>query len=222
MSDWQSAEIISVSPLSPRVREVVIQAAENFVWGPGQHVQVKPHVEGEAASYYSIASWTDPARPGRLELSVGNVSSRLRDARPQTPVLLKGPAGGLKSQMLRSASTLVLIGMGTGVAPLRSTIQWAGRQTNNYRLILLAAHRTVHDLLYHDEFRGTIGLDYRPILSQGLGYEGRVGHVQEHLQDLPVEGSLFYVCGSKQMTTSVAEILDTRGAHPDLIFCEGY
>jgi len=205
--------------LSPRVRSVELHVSGSFSWRAGQHVGVSG-VAGSGARYYSLASV--PNARGTVELCVGD-----SDDAPAFPlggqVALSLPAG--QPAVPSPVSSLVLVGVGTGVAPLRAVVQEQAQLATPPRVTLLVGFRSERDVLYESEFarRAADGaLDYRPVLSQpGSDWSGRTGRVQAHLGDLP-RAERYCVCGKLAMVEDVRAALLAAGVLPAQLFAEGY
>lgn len=224
MTSWYPAKLLSVVSLGSRASHVRILGSPQLSWGPGQYVALKGPEAGADLSYYSIASAPDGERPGEFELVVGPDSTRFFQGKGSARELLMAPpAGGLDPARLRTEPRLVLIGMGTGVAPLRATIQWAAGAGLQTGITLLVGARSVAQSLFDDEFSANPRLDYRPVLSQPEAHwAGRVGRVQEHLEGLPSSDALYYVCGSSAMAGAVSAALLAKGVRRDNMVCEGF
>ncbi len=192
------------------------------------------HPEGgvpshEGPLWYSIASADDGATPPVLTLAIGPGTGAeiLAAAVPGTLLSLPGPFG---SFTLPAAPGVLLVGVGTGVAPLRALVQEALASDEEVSLLLLVGARTEQDLLWHDELsesgarRGR--LRYEPVLSQaGAAWLGRRGYVQDHLKSLVPSlppGFAARVCGSKSMVESVLADLRGLGVPEADLAGEGY
>jgi NAD(P)H-flavin reductase len=233
------ATVQRMDALSPRVRAVELSIPADWSWRAGQHVAVSgaalsgptdpgptdpaPAGAGPAvvgARYYSLASV--PNERGTLELCVGDSD----DAPAFTPggqVWLSTPEG--QPAVPSPLASLVLIGVGTGVAPLRAVVREQEQLVQPPRITLLIGFRTERDVLYGSEFEqrardGT--LDYRPVLSQpGPSWTGRSGWVQAHLDQLP-RAERYCVCGKLGMVEEVRGALLAAGVTPQCLFAEGY
>ncbi|MPY23813.1 2Fe-2S iron-sulfur cluster binding domain-containing protein [Shewanella psychropiezotolerans] len=126
-----------------------------------------------------------------------------------------------------SASPMVLIGAGSGMAPLKSLIEEQLIKLNSTRPIhFYFGARTQADLIYRDAFRQLAttfpNFKYIPVLSRvtptkGNGWDGAKGYVQDHLaEDLSTEfeSSLdkveFYLCGPSAMMSSTIDLLKSK------------
>ena len=203
-----------------------------FRWRAGQYLTLHPaggtgaH-EGPLA--YSIASAFDGSEPARLALAVGPGSGAdvLADAGPGTRLEIDGPFG---SFTLPRAAGALLVGSGTGVAPLRAHVgEWLA-EAGGEPLVLVVGARSEADLLWHDEFvaraQATTRFRYEPVLSQpSSAWTGRSGWVQAHLPELfaalPAE-SAARVCGSKPMVESCLTLLESLGMPRTNLEAESY
>jgi CDP-4-dehydro-6-deoxyglucose reductase, E3 len=215
-----AATVVDVTSLSPRVRAVELRVRVPYTWSAGQHVGVSPEEEAEGARYYSFASV--PSAHGTIELCVGD-SDDAPAFPPGGQVWLSAPAG--RAAVPEAASSLTLIGMGTGVAPLRAVLFEQARRVPAPSVTLLVGFRSESDVLYAEELERwqALGqLDYRPVLSQpGPGWRGRLGYVQDHVAELP-RTERYCVCGKLTMVQDVQAALAANGVSPSQVFAEGY
>jgi NAD(P)H-flavin reductase len=119
---------------------------------------------------------------------------------------------------------LIMIAMGTGVAPLRSTLRHALSRPDDFgQLIVLYGARTPDDFCYRNETATwqAAGVELRQVVSRPDGYEwaGSTGYVQsllDHvLPDLTEPVAL--VCGSPEMITHTRDRLQEMGLAPEAI-----
>lgn len=214
------ATTLDVSLLTARVRRVILAVPESYTFRAGQHLSVATGEEGKGARYYSIAS--DPGARGTVELCVGESEDAPAFA-PGRKFWLS-PAGG-EAAVPAPVSSLVLVGVGTGVAPLRATVLEQMGRAAAPRMTLLVGFRSEEELLYGAEFEALAAsgrLDYRPVLSQpSASWRGRSGRVQQHLADLPPADS-YFVCGKLAMVDDVRQRLLDAGISPLRVRAEGY
>ncbi|HEV8550553.1 MAG TPA: hypothetical protein VGQ57_16020, partial [Polyangiaceae bacterium] len=125
-----------------------------FRWHAGQHLAIHPH--GGAPSHggplwYSIASAWDGQSPPRLALAIGPGTGAevLAGTGPGAILPVTGPFG---SFALPAAAGALLIGVGTGVAPLRAMVAEVINLGGDEPLLLVVGARTERDLLWHPEF----------------------------------------------------------------------
>ncbi len=219
------ASILHVVERSPKVVGLRVQAPPDYRWLPGQHLALGARADASAVSYYSIASAPEDEAPGVLELAAATES--LPDgvkAERGGSVWLSQPGGKLTVNRLEARASVVLIGMGTGVTPLRAIAQAFDRRGELSRVTLVQGARTEGDLLFFKELSKyeSSGFSYRPVLSSPSdGWEGRKGRVQAHLEALDRAAS-YRICGSLQMVEEVTRVLERSGVGSEQIDGEGY
>jgi CDP-4-dehydro-6-deoxyglucose reductase, E3 len=216
------ARLVAARPLSPSVREMVFERADErpFDFAPGQWVNlVLPLPGGEVKRAYSIAS--PPAKGARrFEIAVTRVqngpgSTFLHELSEGEALRAIGPQGLFTRGPDEEAPSL-FIGTGTGVTPLRSMIRAAIDAGSTTPLWLLFGARYEADILYWEELaelaRARPNVRYDITLSRpGPSWPGRSGYVQAHLPELvralreaaPGAEPRAYVCGLDRMVSSV-------------------
>jgi CDP-4-dehydro-6-deoxyglucose reductase len=219
--------VIGRAPLSPRVTEISleIEGDEPFRWIAGQHVVVRPDLPGGAASYFSIAAAPNQAGLRRLTLASRNDSELLARAPFGAFVTIEGPFGELT---LRQAPAALLVGVGTGVAPLRAIVHAALASDDDGPLVLVSGNRRIVDLLWHDELLALASeharFVYEPVLSQAdPSFSGRRGYVQDHLPALFTglpDGFRAYLCGSTRMVAECRGVLGKLGVAEERMLSE--
>jgi CDP-4-dehydro-6-deoxyglucose reductase len=229
------ARVIGRKALSVRVTELtlLVEGTESFQWLPGQHVTLRPDLPDADRSFFSIARTPDESSANQVTLAARNASELLGHAPLGALLVLEGPFGALT---WRDAPAGLLVGAGTGVAPLRAIVRGvleSDRRANEPRdrttpLVLLAGNRTVPELLWHDELvalaREHSRFAYEPVVSQpDASYRGRRGYVQDHLGEvlarLPA-GARAYICGGTAMVGACRDLLGKLGVPDDRILAE--
>ena len=221
------ARVIGRSPLSPRVTELLLELEgdEPFRFIAGQHVVLRPDLPGGEASYFSIAAAPNQAGMRELTLASRNESELLACAPLGATVTIEGPFGEFT---LRKAPGSLLVGAGTGVAPLRAIAHAALASDDDTPLVLLAGNRTSGDLLWHRELLVLASEHprflYAPVVSQPEpSFSGRQGYVQDHLPEmsngLPA-GFRAYCCGSTRMVSACRDVFGKLGVPPERILSE--
>ena len=207
--------------LSPSVIGLQLSCAdgEPFTFIPGQwvHLHVAPGGEAQKRAY-SIASAPDPRAPERFDLAVtlvedGRVSGALHRLKPGDALEMDGPYGFFTREDHATEDAL-LVGTGTGVAPLRSMLQAALTAPTGPRLTLLFGVRTQADILYRAELEALAAqharFSFLPTLSRAdEAWTGRRGYVQTHLPELVASTGRphVYVCGLSNMINAVRAVL---------------
>jgi len=119
---------------------------------------------------------------------------------------------------------LVFVAMGTGLAPLRSTLRHLFRSRKNYgRLVVLYGARTTDDFCFEREMATEWReqeVELRQVISQPNGdWSGPTGYVQSLLDNIVPElrNPVALVCGSKEMIEQTRSQLLNLGFAPGKI-----
>jgi len=223
-------ELLARAPLSSRVHRLRFASRSPFTWAAGQHLVVVGY-QGQALFLpYSIASANDPQKAGQFELAVAiHAGADVMDALPIGAQLeVEGPAGAFVWQAAPGPAAL-LVGAGTGIAPLRALIEAELARASATRLLLLAGHRAPEDVLFADDFAQLAATHPRfhfiPTLTGADDtWPGRRGRVQAQLVEAvnslsPLDA---YVCGRLEMVSEVVRLLVAHGVPDARIRSEGF
>lgn len=184
-------------------------------WIPGQFVDlIVPTKSIPMKRSYSIAS-ADVLEIAVTRVEGGQTSVALHEMDLGARMEMIGPRGSFTRAAVRDERA-VLIGTGTGVAPLRALVQEELRRGDDGpEVVLLFGARTERDLLWGTELAALSALHprfrYEATLSRGSDqWTGRRGWVQKHVVDVvgsraPVR---VYLCGLREMIDSVVEVLE--------------
>jgi CDP-4-dehydro-6-deoxyglucose reductase len=213
------ARVVEKRHLSPRVSELTLELAglRPFRWRAGQYVVLGLQAAEERFPF-SIARADDGRHPARLVFAVGDASiaDALLSVKLDGELLLEGPYGEFTWTASPGA---LLVGVGTGVAPLKALAEEALAATSRTPLVLLAGQRSESDVLWAAELEALAReypeFRFEPTLSlPAPDWRGRRGRVQEHLSELvsslPARPSA-YVCGTPAMAESVRSELRLLG-----------
>jgi len=189
LSNWQVATVVSNERITPpgdaEVRHLVLEVSgERLEYVEGQSVAVILQGPPEFGSprhlrLYSIASPRngEAGHLGTFSLCVrrcfyiddvsgerypGIASGYLCDSEPGDPVQIAGPYGSRFAVPADDTSNLLMIGVGTGIAPFRAFTQHIYRERGgckgNVRLFYGA--RTGMELLYMNDVKADLSLYY--------------------------------------------------------------
>src|ERR671912_619089 len=153
---WQLAAVVTKHAETPRVMTVRF---ESDAWPghlPGQHVDVRLTADDgyQAQRSYSIAS--APAA-SQLDLTIeiipdGEVSPYLtEELRPGDRLELRGPIGGYFTWTEADGGPLLLVGGGSGVAPLMSMLRYREAISNDIPATLLYSSRAWDEIIFREE-----------------------------------------------------------------------
>ena len=207
-----------------------LPSVEPFLFLAGQYVDILL-ADGRRRSF-SIAS--PPSAGSPLELHVrhvpgGHFTSFVFDRLKERSLLrLEGPLGGF---FLREEESepIVMVGGGTGLAPLNAMIEEGRHQGLDRPIHLYWGVRSERDLYATSriaEWQADLpGFRFTPVLSEpGQDWSGRTGWVHEAvLEDYPdLSGIAVYASGPPPMITAVQAEFPPRGLHPDRLHFDSF
>jgi ferredoxin-NADP reductase len=200
----------------------------------GQHVDIRLTGEDgyQAERSYSIASAPEA---DAVELTVarvddGEVSPYLTDElRPGDVFEVRGPIGGYFTWSADEGGPLLLVGGGSGLAPLMSMLRHRAARAAAVQVHLLASARSPDDALFRDELaalepREHLRVEHTYTREAPAGWSGRRGRVDAAmLADVtPGTGARCFVCGPTPFVEHVADLLVAAGHAPDRIHAERF
>ncbi len=211
-----SAELVEQAPLGPRVVKLTFEAAEPFPRAAGQYA-IFMTAEGSKHAF-SIASPFTTDAPRQFEIAVARrtTAEGLLRLPVGSSVTVNGPRGSL---VWKGEAPSLLVATGTGISPLRALVkEQLSRHTATALVLLFGCRNATEELwgselqelsLVHPRFR------FLPIHSQPLaGHTGRIGRVQEYLQELTRQlGPTLraYLCGHRPMVSDCRRLLLEHG-----------
>ena len=224
------ATITALTPLSPDVLQVRVRCDATISFRAGQYVSVVR--EGGLTRSYSVASLPEE---GELELHVrriagGRMSGWLHDgARVGERVTVLGPSGECFYVPGKEEQPMLLVGTGTGLAPLYGILRDALRHQHRGPIHLV--HGALHrgGLYLVEELRRLAKrhshLEYTPAILNGDESEGcAVGSIdQVVLKRFPkLTGWRGYVCGDPDLVKSLKKKLFLSGMASRDIYADAF
>lgn len=213
--------IDSLNLLSDDVVEVVLRTppASRMSYLPGQYIDAIG--KNGLRRSYSIAN--APRDDGKITLQIRKVPdgemSRYWFAEAQVNDLLRmeGPLGTFCLRRSQ-ASYLVLLATGTGIAPIKAMLETLATNPslNGYKQIRLYwGGRTEKDIYWIPDFSG-LDFNFIRVLSRTRSSGHVKGYVQDAVlaDDLDLQDSIVYACGSETMIESARTKLITAGLDP--------
>jgi phenol hydroxylase P5 protein len=175
-----------------------------------------------------------PSEPGRIELQIRRTPGGLgtdgwifKSLAVGDTVRLSGPYGRFFHRQARTEPA-ILIGGGTGLAPLKSIVRHVLESGLPQRLYLYQGARTEADLYDVEFFRDLEAkspeqFTYRPCLS-GQEWEGAQGLVTDVVaDDFPTcRGHTAYLCGPPPMVEAALKTLMKKRLFPKDIYREDF
>ena len=223
----QTLIVTRVRQQAAEIRSLDVRPAETgaprLAYLPGQVAVLRLGATGRPA-YFAFASAPEDEQPEFLVKSAGagGGSEQFYELAEGDRVELVEVAGRGFPLDAHEGKDLIFVAMGTGVAPLRSTLRHALRRADNFgQLIVLYGARTPDDFCYRDETEAwqAAGVELRQVVSRPDGYEwaGQTGYVQSLLDNvLPnLSAPLALVCGSREMIEHTRDRLQEMGLAPE-------
>jgi len=223
--------LAALGDIARETSRLVIDLDHEIMFNPGQYVTIEVP-ETDATRTYSMA--TPPGEPGRIELQIRRTPGGLgtdgwifKSLAVGDTIRLSGPYGRF---FLREARTepAILIGGGTGLAPLKSIVRHVLDTGLPQQLFLYQGARTQADLYDVDFFRALESdypdqFAYRPCLSQEE-WDGRHGMVTDAVAaDFPTcRGHTAYLCGPPPMVEAALKTLMRKRLFPKDIYREDF
>jgi NAD(P)H-flavin reductase len=197
-----------------------VSLSHGVAFNPGQVAILR--IANEDPAYFAFASAPEDRELEILVKRTVGASVALFDLGPGAHVDLIGVAGHGFDLDKQRGRDLVLVAMGTGVAPLRSALRHAlNRKAEFSQLVVLYGVRTPEDFCYRDEIEEweRAGVELRQVISRPDGHDwsGRTGYVQSLLDHvLPdLKSPVALVCGSREMISQTSDRLQQMGFSPD-------
>ncbi|MFC7054152.1 ferredoxin reductase [Hansschlegelia quercus] len=238
-SPWERATISAISDLTPRVKSFTFAPETPFRFRPGQHVDLRLTAPDgyQARRSYSIAS--APSADGTIELAIerlddGEVSSFFHEAAEVGDAIeLRGPIGGHFVWDSDDGGPLLLIGAGSGVAPLMAMIRERAGQGSAVPALLVLAARGWDNILFRDELLAlearTDGFELvfalsREAVRRDRDHGGRIDQAlaAAALARLPSPPTFAFVCGSNAFVEAATSAFIEAGLDSKIIRTERY
>ena len=234
---WRLAEVIEVVPETPRTKSLSLEVPGWEGHKAGQHVDVRLTAEDgyQAQRSYSIASAPEDER---LMLTVdrlddGEVSPYLTEVLMAGDKLeFRGPIGGYFTWEVQEGGPLLLVGGGSGVAPLMAMIRHRAAAGSDVPTRLLYSSRSYEEIIYRQELENlasrdaTLEVIHTLTRSRPEGWAGYARRIDaEMLKEVtlpPEERPLVFVCGPTPFVEAVGNALVELGHDPARVKTERF
>lgn len=236
---WQSCVIDEIIQQTPSIKSFFLRLSEPFTHIAGQHVDVRLTAPDgySAMRSYSIAS--SAASSPLIELAIerlpeGEVSSFFHDvAAIGDEIELRGPLGGHFLWPEPAVDAVMLIGAGSGLAPLMAMIRHRRTLKPAVPTALLLSARTTDDVLFSQELHAIEIGDAAFVLALAITREKPTrasdfarridsSMVQEVVARLHRKPTQVFVCGSNGFVNIATEGALLAGLDPSNIKTERY
>lgn len=209
----QTADIVALSALP---HDTPNAASHNFDFIAGQVAVLQ--TPNQKLAYFALSSAPEDSQLEFLIKRGSPAANAIADLETGAQLELTGIVGkGFPLDDLRGRD-LVLIAMGTGIAPLRSALRYTFAHRTSYgKIFTLYGARTPLDFCYTDETEAwrTHDVDLRLVISRPENHDwaGATGYVQSLLDNvLPdLQNPTALVCGSGEMIKQTRERLIEMG-----------
>jgi phenol hydroxylase P5 protein len=229
VSDFD-ATVILMEDCARDTRRLVLELDHDLLFSAGQYVALS--VPGtEVTRSYSLAN--PPSERRRIELQVRRIPDGLatdgwvfKSLEVGATARLSGPFGRFMFRERRT-EPVIMIGGGTGVAPLKSMVQHILESGLTHEVVLYQGARTTGDLYDNDFFddlaAGHPNFRYRPCLSDEA-WAGACGLVTDVVAaDYErCGGHAAYVSGPPPMVDAALRVLMKRRLFPRDIYREDF
>lgn len=216
---WRIAKVIAAATETHRARSLTLAIRGWTGHLPGQHVDVRLTAED---GYQTARSFSIASSPGPHEMTItvelidgGEVSPYLvEEIQVGDQLEVRGPIGGYFVWDAESEQSLLLVGGGSGIAPLASMIRQRAEHGSSTPTRLLYSSRSPDDLIYGAELEALDAADERLEVIRTFtrerpagwtGYGRRID--REMLRDVawaPDRQPRAYVCGPTRFVEAVA------------------
>lgn len=234
---WQEATLARIDPVTPHMRAFAFDAPRMARHRAGQHVDVRLTAPD---GYQAQRSYSITSAPGQgLQLLIdriddGEVSPFFHDvAAVGDTIELRGPLGGHFVWHPSDGGPLLLVGGGSGLAPLVAMARaWA--LAPEVPVLMLASARTWADVPWADElaalearhvgrFRFVAAITRaQPARTQDVGQRWDAALIGAELDRWGMLARHAFVCGANPFVEAVAQALLAAGVPAPAIRTERY
>src|SRR5215204_4843118 len=226
---WRLAEVVEVVPETPRTKSLVLEVPDWEGHKAGQHVDVRLTAPDgyQAQRSYSIASAPEDER---LVLTVDRLDDGEVSPYPTEVLMagdkleLRGPIGGYFTWAEGEGGPLLLVGGGSGVAPLMAMIRHRIAVGSDVPTRLLYSSRSYEEIIYRKELEdlaardGSLEVIHTLTRSRPEGWSGYGRRIDAQiLAEVawpPDESPLAFVCGATPFVEAVGAALVGLGHGP--------
>ncbi len=232
--ELKKAKLMQKKSLTEDVIELTFETKNPFKFIAGQFITIRINDKSASPCFrgYSISSCPNG---NNFEICVkviplGRGSNWLNSLNKDNEIEFIGPNGDFIFNT-DSSKKILLIGAGTGIAPLKSIAENELLNGNKQAISILWGLRYMKDIFYKDYFENLVhvhkNLTFEITLSRpenGIweGKKGRVTEILKNLNSQDFENTEIYICGLKHMIEDVKNMLKEKGLSEKQIHFEKY
>ena len=215
----QSLKILNTLYISHNVKRFVLEKPKGFEYTPGQSARIS----------VNLPDWKDQIRPftftslqhwDYLEFIIKiyddhkGVTSQMGKLNTGDELLLHDVYGTIQYK-----GPGMFIAGGTGITPFIAIFRALFESGNLRKIALLYSNQTTDDMILHDELTEMLGPAYRNVFTREgvIGFRERRIDRKFLIETIGGFESRFYVCGPKNFTEEICEILISLGANPEYL-----
>ena len=225
------SEILDIIKLTENVKHIKINVPKDFSFIPGQYVSIimdNPKNGIKLRRPFSIVSLPKEAKNGYIELCIkiiknGNITLKIDKLKKGDKIECLGPLGSFKISESSKEKNIIFISTGVGIAPFKSMIPAVLKnQEDNHKnkIILLTGYKNEEKILYDNYFK-ELEKKYKNFNYYMALIEKKV-RVQSLIEKHFDKNADYYICGLKDMVSSVNMLLLKKGIPGKNIFIEKY
>ena len=237
MKEWINCQVSEVINETHDTNTLRLELEEPMPFIAGQFVMVgfregKLKDDIKAARAFSISSST--ANKSRIDITVrefsqGLVSPELMRCKQGAKLKVRGPYGSFNYSP-KSEEDVVLIGAGSGVAPLIGILKEINEFRPRTNTTFIYSDKTEKDIIAK-QFINSLSLNNAKKIitltreNGNNGWKGEYGRIDETMINKYIEdirNKLFYICGPPEMVNNIADILKRKGVNEGKIKTEKY
>lgn len=225
------SRVVSKDPLTNEITRIRLEKPSSFAYRPGQYLSLY-NPDGVARSY-SLASV--PVLEPFLELHIRHVKKGLisewvrQDLRSGDEVIIGQAIGNCFYVNDQNGQTLLLIGTGSGLAPLYGIVRDALHQGHTGKIKLYHGSGSVAGLYLMEELRVLArrhaNFEYFPCVSQEAPQDGMLsGRATDRaLSDNPkMSGWRAYICGNPEMVNATGRAVFLAGISLQEVYTDSF
>ena len=237
---WQPAVITAVTQQTPRVKSFRLKPEKPFMFTAGQHAEVRLTAPDGYSAQRSYSISSAPEDMDSFELTIerlddGEVSPFFHDvAVVGDEIEVRGPLGGHFIWSSAAGGPVLLIGGGSGVAPLVSMVRHRMMSRGLWApMLLLFSARMWDEVIFRDELIGFAemanGFDLALAVTREMArrpgdYSRRIDAavMAEVLARLPGPPAHVFICGANAFCEVAANGAVASGVPATVIKTERY